>query len=403
MHNLGTVFRFEVIRTLKKKSFWITAFLFPVMMAAVFGIIIASNSASSDAFEEMRDEQYSVAVTDDSQLLDENLLAGIDAQVIENKQDGISQAQSGEIDAYFYYPSDVSSSSVEVYAQNDDIFSNSKYNSLAGMLLNRSVVGDVSASQAAVLQDSVQFSETIYQDGEEYNGWMEMIAPGIFLVLFYLLIAFFGNQMLTSTTEEKENRVIEMILTTVEARTLIVGKILSLVVLGFLQGMIVVVPTIIGYFLLREQLAIPDFDISAIPFDWSRIAISAAVFIVGFMQFTGLLVMIGAAVPTAKEAANFFGIIMILIFGPLYAASLFLSSPQSPIVIGLTLFPFTAPVPLMLRNAVGNLTLWEAGLAIGIMLITSVIILRIAVRIFRYGALEYSRKLSIKEILRPQK
>ena len=84
----------------------------------------------------------------------------------------------------------------------------------------------------------IDSTSTIYRDGEIHNPIQEMILPGVFLVLFYFLISFFGNQMLTSTTEEKENRVIEMILTTIEARTLIVGKIISLIILAFIQGLL---------------------------------------------------------------------------------------------------------------------------------------------------------------------
>jgi ABC-2 type transport system permease protein len=102
--------------------------------------------------------------------------------------------------------------------------------------------------------------------------------------------------------------------------------------------------------------------------------------------------------PTAKEANQFIGIVFMLIFGPLYAASLFISAPDSPFVRFLTLFPLTAPIPLLLRNAVGNLTTWEVLVAIPILIVSAIIVLAIAVRVFRYGALEYSRKVSLKEI-----
>ena len=403
MHNLGTVFRFEIIRALKKKSFWIMSLAFPIMIAAVFGIVVASNNATGDAYEKIAEEKFSLAVTDESELINTSLLEGFEATVINDKQEGIDKVKANQLDAYFYYPKDVAKQPVEVYAKDSGIFNNSKYQSVASLFLNQSVTATVAEAQGAVLRDQVAYDQTTYREGEEYDAMMQMIAPGIFLVLFYMLIAFFGNQMLTSTTEEKENRVIEMILTTVEARTLIIGKILSLVVLGFLQGLIVITPVIIGYFLLRDQLAVPEFDLAEIPIDWTRIAIGAAVFVVSFMLFTGLLVTIGAAVPTAKEAANFFGIVMILIFGPLYAAPLFVSSPDSPIVQALSYFPFTAPIPLMLRNAVGNLEVWEALISVGVMAVTAVIILAIAVRVFKYGALEYSRKLSVREIVRPGK
>ena len=89
---------------------------------------------------------------------------------------------------------------------------------------------------------------------------------------------------------------------------------------------------------------------------------------------------------------------MMLIFGPLYAVSLFISAPDSPLVRFLTLFPFTAPIPMLLRNAVGNLELWETLAGILILIVSAIVIMLIAVRIFRYGALEYTRKLSLREI-----
>ena len=237
-----------------------------------------------------------------------------------------------------------------------------------------------------------------HRDGQVYDTLKQMILPGVFLILFYLLISFFGSQMLTSTTEEKENRVIEMILTTIEARTLIIGKIISLIFLAFFQGALIVVPALLGYLLFHDQLNMPALDLSSLPVDWGRILTGAAIFVTGIVMFTGLLVLIGASVPTAKEAGQFFGMVMMLLFGPLYAFTLFISAPDSPFVRFLSLFPLTAPIPLLLRNAVGNLTGWEIALAIPIMAVTAVIILILAVRVFRFGALEYSRKLSFKEI-----
>ena len=128
------------------------------------------------------------------------------------------------------------------------------------------------------------------------------------------------------------------------------------------------------------------------------VAVGALIFIFSFLFFTGLLVAIGAATPTAKEAGGFFGLVMTLIFGPLYAVTLFISAPNSPLVQFLTFFPLTAPIPLMLRNAVGNLTIPEALIGITILAISAAVALSLAVRLFRFDALEYSRRLSIKEI-----
>jgi ABC-2 type transport system permease protein len=209
--------------------------------------------------------------------------------------------------------------------------------------------------------------------------------------------------MLTSTTEEKENRVIEMILTTIKAKTLIIGKILSLIILSLIQIIAILIPILVSYVLFGSQLALPNVDLTNIPLDPLRITIGAILFALSFLLFTGLLVAIGAAVPTAKEASGFFGLIMMFIFGPLYAFTLFISAPQSAIVTFLSFFPLTAPIPLMLRNAVGNLSLIEALIGITILGVSAVIVLAIAIRLFHYGALEYSKRLSLKSLFATKK
>ncbi|HEY0965450.1 MAG TPA: ABC transporter permease [Candidatus Saccharimonadales bacterium] len=398
MHNFGTVFRFEVMRTLKKKSFWLVSLLFPVMIGAVAGIIYFSNQATKAASEDNDKQKFSFVVKDDARLVNTAMITAMGGKVADSREQAIAEVKAGKVDAFFFYPKDIEKAKIEVYGKDVGLFDNGRYDGVAKALLKQSVTATVSPQSAAVLSEAVQSESVTYRDGKEYNPFMEMIAPGIFLVLFYLMIATFGNQMLNATIEEKENRVIEMILTTINAKALIVGKIFSLIVLGFLQVIVVAVPVLIGYLLLHDNLNLPNLDLANLPLNPARIGIGFAIFSLSFILFTGLLVAIGAAAPTAKEAGSFFGIVMLFIFGPLYAVTLFVSSPEMPIVQFLSYFPFTAPIPLMLRNAVGNLEVWQALLACGILAVTALIIMLLAVRIFKYGALEYDRRLGLKEI-----
>ena len=400
MHNLSTVIRFEIVRALKKKSFWILAISFPLVFAATFGILFLSNKATDDAAEKLKEQSFSVAITDESNLVKPPLIAAAKAAEVKpsDKQAAINRVKDGQLDAYIYYPKDLDQQPIEIYGKDVGIFDNGRYDSLANGLLSASVQSDVNPAIRKVVQGKVNSTSTVYRDGKVHDSIQEMILPGVFLILFYFLITFFGNQMLTSTTEEKENRVIEMILTTIEARTLIVGKIISLIILAIIQGLLVVSPVLIGYLIFHDQLKLPSVDLSSLPVDPQRIAIGFLAFAGSFMLFTGLLVAIGAAVPTAKEANSFFGVVMILLFGPLYAVTMFISMPDAPLVKFLSLFPLTSPIPLMLRNAAGNLGLGEATLGIAILAAAAIIVIAIAVRIFRFGALEYNRKLSAKEI-----
>ena len=398
MHNLGTVFKFETIRVLKKPTFWLMALGFPLMFAALYGIMFWSQSTTMQAAKELEKQEFSLAVTDDSKLVRPELLMAAKTKTVESKEAGINDVKNGKIDAYIYFPKDISKQKVEVYGKDVGLFQNGKYGAVAQSLLSQSVASSVSQAQVAILQNKVQLSSTTYLDGKEHGGINEMIAPGLFLVIFFMLVTFFGNQMLTSSTEEKENRTVEMLLTMVKTDTLITGKILSLMVLALIQMLVIVLPVAAGYLAFGSKLQLPNMDLSLLVFDPVRIGLALVIFLASFMMFTGMLVTLGAMMPTAKEASQWFGLVIMLIFGPFYGITAFVSFPDSPFVKFLSLFPFTAPIPLLLRNAVGNLPAWEGLLGVVLLIVAAVFVLWLAVRIFRYGAMSYDSKLSLSAL-----
>jgi ABC-2 type transport system permease protein len=123
--------------------------------------------------------------------------------------------------------------------------------------------------------------------------------------------------------------------------------------------------------------------------------VGALLLLGGFTVFTGVLVAIGAVMPTAKDAGTIFGPLMALIFVPFYAISLIVSDPHAPIVQIFTYFPLSAPVAAMLRNGFGTLSPVEATIVVAELFIIGFLILRLAVHLFRYGSIQYSGKLSI--------
>jgi ABC-2 type transport system permease protein len=217
----------------------------------------------------------------------------------------------------------------------------------------------------------------------------------MFLLIFYVSIILLSNQMLNSTLEEKENRVTEMILTTLNPTTLIIGKVIALFMVGLIQILVFLTPIVVAFLFFRDKLAIPDLDLSTITFEPGTMAVGALLLLGGFTVFTGVLVAIGAIMPTAKDGGTIFGPLMALIFVPFYAISLIISDPRAPIVQIFTYFPLSAPVTALLRNAFGTLSPLESAIIIAELFITGFLILRLAVHLFRYGSIQYSGKLSI--------
>jgi len=208
MHNLSTVIRFEITRTLKKKSFWIAAFAVPIIAGLVGMIIFFSNKTTDDQTKKLATERYSIGVTDTAGLINPGLLKSLDARAITTESTGEDAVKTGKLDAYFYYPADISKDTVKVFGKDVGLFKNSRYQDLANQLLKQSTAANTSPAVRSVLQGSVKYDAITYtKSGDVDKGFMKLIAPGIFLVLFYFMIATFGNQILTSVTEEKENRV----------------------------------------------------------------------------------------------------------------------------------------------------------------------------------------------------
>jgi ABC-2 type transport system permease protein len=401
MHNLGTVVWFEFIRAIKKKSFWISVLAFPVIIGIVLAVSFFSSQAANKASEQATHEHFSIVVRDESGLILSKVLTEVGGKTIASKQAGILAVQQGKQDAFFYYPADVAHQKVQVYAKDVGLNKNDKYTTVAVQLLKLSQQQLLSSQQVAIIQGSVATSLTTYSQGAVAAGFEKVIAPGAILVLFYITFVLMAGRMLASATEEKENRVIEMLLSSVEARTLVVGKILSLMLLGVVQVVAVGLPAAVLLWLARNYVHLPSIDLSKIVLDPVTLLVQAAIFFCAYMMFTGILVAIGSAVPTAKEAGNFMGVAMFALFVPLYAIQAIITDPSQLLVTVFTYFPLSSPITLLVRNAVGNLSVMETVIGIGILALSAVIALWIAARTFGYGTLEYNRKLSWREVFAP--
>ncbi|MBP1134790.1 ABC-2 type transport system permease protein [Arthrobacter sp. PvP023] len=400
-HNLGTVISFEFVRTVTKVRFWIGTLSVPVIMAVVFGMIFLSNTSTSTAAEAQKNAQFSITYLDASGLITPADAAAFGAVPAASSDAGIRDVQSGAVDAYFEFPARPETTAVKAYGADRGLFENGKYAAVAQAMLARAVAVKIGSPQLSSLASgSAQVDTFTYQGSEVSGGLNSVIPPMAFLVVFYGLVVLLAGQMLNSTLEEKENRVTEMILTTLKPTTLITGKVLALFMVGLVQVAVFTSPILIGALFYRDAMSIPEFDASQLAFDPLRMTVGLLILVGGFALFTTTLVAIGAVMPTAKEAGNFMGVMIALIFIPFYSVSLVVSEPHSPIVQVFTYFPFSAPVTALLRNAFGSLNIVEAAVVIAILYLGAALMLRMAVRLFQYGSISYTSKVSIRTALK---
>jgi len=396
-HALRDVVTFEVWRTITKKRFWLATLLVPSGIVVIFAISIASSSSSEAATRAQSDSQFAFEYVDHSNLIDPELAQAVGGTVVDDAEQGIAHVKSGAVTAFFAYPADPTTQAIDVYGVNEGVFGNGKYAASATALLRASANNKIGSPQlTSIIQGAASTHTTTFDNGRVAGGIESVIPPMLYVVLLYIVVILMGNQMLSATVEEKENRVTEMILTTIRAKTLLVGKVISLFVIGFVQMVAFAIPVALGYAFFRDKLNFPNLDLSALQFEAGPMVIGALLLAGSFSLFTGTLVAIGAAMPTVKDAGPFFGGMVITLFLPIYAVSLIVTSPDAPIVQAFTLFPYTAPVTSLVRNALGSLPLWMAVLDIVVLFGLAAIVLQIAVGIFKYGSIEYGKKVSLK-------
>lgn len=398
-HALRDVIDFELRRTFTKKRFWIATLLVPGLLVAVLAMSIVSGSTSGDVADAQSDTPLSFEYLDHSGLIDPVLAADAGGEPVESADQGVAHVKAGTVEAFFEYPSDLVKGTIAVYGVNDGLFGNGKYASKATALLEASASADIGSPELTAIVQGATKSKTITFEGDRETGGIEsVIPPLLYVVLLYIVIILLGNQMLSATVEEKENRVTEMILTTIRAKTLLVGKVISLFAIGFVQMLAFAVPVVIGYLFFRDNLSFPDADLSALQFQAGPMVIGALLLIGSFALFTSTLVAVGAAMPTVKDASPYFAGMVITLFLPIYVITLIITTPDAPIVQALTFFPYTAPVTALVRNAFGSLPVWVAMVDIVVLFGLSAIALQAAVGIFKHGSIEYAKKVSLRAV-----
>lgn len=400
MHNLATVIKFEIIRTIKKPVFWVSVLSLPVIWI-VFGFIgYSSQSSMMNQQEEQASESFSFTITDESKSVTPQLVTNLKGKMSEDKQTEIDKVKQGKLDAYYFIPKNLSEDKIEIYAKSEGFAKDSKYAAVISSILKNSSLETVDSNKVAIINSTFKTEETLYRGGQEYNPLAEMIIPGVFMLVFFMVIMLLSNQMLTSTTEEKENRVTEMILTSISSRTLIIGKIISLIIIGFIQILALVIPMIVGIIIASNFMDMSSFGsiFSGLTWDIGRIITSLIILIAGFFMFTGLLVGVGAAMPTAKDANGFFGVFIMLLMAPMFFIQVFMAPEPSFITHALSIFPLTSPISLLLQNTLGTLTAFDGIIGISVLVVSSVIVIIGAVKVFRYGTLAYGSKVDLKQV-----
>jgi ABC-2 type transport system permease protein len=231
----------------------------------------------------------------------------------------------------------------------------------------------------------------------EQGGFGNVIIPGIFSCLLALSLMFSSSHLIQGMGEEKESRLIEVLLSSVSPRQLLIGKLLGLGVAGLLQVGVWLAST---PFLLNLASSTFGGALSAIKIPGNFIVMGIVYFILGYLLFAALSVGISAISPSAREGQQMSLIYTLLAFVPLWFISLLFIFPNNPIWVVMTIFPVTAPVTTMLRLGVSDIAVWELATSISVLALSIIVVLVLAIKVFRTYLLMYGKRPTLGEIVR---
>ncbi|MDR0783290.1 MAG: ABC transporter permease [Propionibacteriaceae bacterium] len=399
--NIRTVISFELIRTIRTRLFWITTFLGPLLLAVVIGISMASSTSAAETMQGAGNTSFPFEWVDHSGLVNEALAEQAGGVKITDPAQGIANVLAGRTEAFFEYPADPTKDPILITAQDLGIIGSEQYPAVASAILRLSVTAEIGDPDLVQLASGLIGTQlTTYRDGVATNGIWGMIPPLILAIIFFFVIVMQGNRMLTAVLEEKENRVSEMILTTIKPTALLTGKVVAISLIGLIQilgitALMALVPPILG--LAGSNL---NLDLSRLVFEPLPLLLGGAMLIGGVLLFTCSCVAIGAAVPTVKDAQGLFTVVLLTLVAPIYVVMWMLTNPDALLVHVFTFFPWTAPLTAMARNAMGTLPWWQAVIVIIILFATAYATFRLAARLFQHGSVEYAKKIDVRTVLK---
>lgn len=354
------VAKFEIIRQLKKPAFWAATLLMPLLIGGIYFVSFISGQHAAEGQNPVLDENTKIAITDEAGVFSANAPFVING----NKEYGIEKIKNGEVDLYYYIPEDfLESKKAEFYhiSEGLEVFNNDG-NILKGLLLQDASSRVDSLDVLALTGEYEIVDNKLTKDGSESNALGKAIIPFFIGIVFFMFIALCGNRFLMTVVEEKENRISELILTSVSSKHLIVGKIIAMLVLGMVQILALVIPVLIIVFVNRDNQFI-NMIVSSIEIDPIMLTLSLVLFVASVVFYAGACTYVGSLVSTARDASSFIGPAIIMMVFPLYFMQMFMMEPNTIVQI-MTYFPFSAPVALMLRSGFGTIS--TAEFAIGI-------------------------------------
>ena len=432
MNKIGLIIRREYLTRVRKRSFLIMTFLGPILMAAIYiiPIMLALNSSN----ENMR-----IAVVDESHWFEnrfqdnkEHTFVILPGQPIDSVKNLVKE---NIFDMALYVPPtqlNIPSNAIvysirQVPMEVETYISRVMQKEIEDQKLMANGVDPeiVSAVKTDVNLSIMRMDE---KGNEKETFTKVQFTLGIALaMLVYMFIIFFGGQVMQGVAEEKTNRIIEVIVSSVKPFQLMMGKIIGVSLVALTQFVLWIVLTGALYLgfsafmglsnpemlssgtVMAQQISnenvVNNESVQSIlqivhSIDFGTIIATFLIFfILGYLLYATLYAAIGSLVDNNTDAQQFTLPVTVPLIIAIISSFYIVNNPDSSLSVWLSMIPFTSPISMMVRIPFG-VPIWQIVLSIVLLAGTFVLMTWVAAKIYRTGILMYGKKLSYKEIFK---
>jgi ABC-2 type transport system permease protein len=223
---------------------------------------------------------------------------------------------------------------------------------------------------------------------------LDIVIPIAVGVLFMIMVNITGGYLLQALLEEKENRTMEIIVTSISPNQLMIGKTLADMCVGLTQ-----LAAWLGFGILGLAVAkVFSPWVAGQQYSLGNLGLVMALIFPAFIMIAGLMAAVGAMVTEGREAQQMATIFTLPLFVPLWFVGPLMTNPNSPLVVGMSLFPLTSPMTMPLRAAFTTVPTWQLVTSLAILYLCAAGALILAGRAFRIGMLQYGRRIKWREI-----
>lgn len=389
MKKWGIIAKHEYVYNVRRKEFLFVTFVVPLFIMVIGGLPVILMGMSAGPGE------YNIGFVDRTGSFEP-------VNFTEYDDEGLAKNDlfSGKINLFFVIPENYTATGkIEIFSKGRKLAgSRTIENKIRIFLLDNMLRGEESEILERV-KDPIDGEFFILDEKGEVSkeGIAAILVPIAFAMLFMMAIFTSSNFLLQGVVEEKENRVMEILLSSVSHRDLLTGKVLGLGAVGLTQ---VLIWKIIAISLLFLNPVLPAIIFDKINVSLWILALASVYFIAGYFVFASIMAGVGAVASTAREGQQMAGLFTITGAIPLIISEFIITNSNNVAVKILSFFPLTSPVTMILRLSLGEVPVYEIVGSILVLGISIYIIIGMSVRIFRATLLMYGKRPSIKDVVK---